>query len=124
MTTYILRRLIYMVVVLFVVALITFLLMHAVPGGPFDKEKPLPAQIRANIAARYHLDDPLPVQFFAYLSSIAIPRVEATGPSRSVDDDFLVNIPLGKYWLKWMNFGPSYASLSRTVNDIFRDQLP
>ncbi len=124
MTAYILRRLLYMLVVLFVVALITFLLMHAVPGGPFDKEKPLPAQIKANITARYHLDDPLPVQFFAYLSSVAIPRVTTLGPSRSVDDDFLVNIPVGKYWIKWMNFGPSYASLSRTVNDIFRDQLP
>ena len=33
--------------------------------------------------------------------------------------------PLGNgTWLKWMNFGPSYTSKSRTVNDIFRDQLP
>src|SRR5512136_45730 len=109
MAAYIVRRLIYMLVVLLVVAGITFLLMHAVPGGPFDKEKPLPAQIKANITARYHLDDPLPVQFLAYLSSVAIPRLTTAPPSRSVDDDFLVNVQLGQYWLKWMNFGPSYA---------------
>ena len=34
MTNYIVRRLLYMLVVLFVVAGITFILMHAVPGGP------------------------------------------------------------------------------------------
>ncbi len=124
MTAYIVRRLIYMLVVLLVVAGITFLLMHAVPGGPFDKEKPLPAQIKANIEARYHLDEPLSTQFFAYLSAVALPHVTAEPPSRSVDDDFLINIPLGGYWFKWMNFGPSYVTVSRTVNDIFRDQLP
>jgi ABC-type dipeptide/oligopeptide/nickel transport systems, permease components len=37
MTNYILRRLLYMLVVLFVVSGITFILMHAVPGGPFDR---------------------------------------------------------------------------------------
>jgi oligopeptide transport system permease protein len=124
MTAYVVRRLIYMLVVLIVVVGITFLLMHAVPGGPFDREKPLPAQIKANIEKRYHLNDPLPVQFLAYLSSVAIPRVTQAPPSLSVDDDFLVNIPIDGYWVKWMNFGPSFKSVSRTVNDIFRDQLP
>ncbi len=124
MTAYVVRRLIYMLVVLFVVAGITFLLMHAVPGGPFDKEKPLPPQIKANIQKRYHLDDPMIEQFFAYLSTVAIPRVTTAPPSMSVDDDYLINIPIAGYWVKWMNFGPSYVSLSRTVNDIFRDQLP
>ena len=124
MTAYVVRRLIYMLVVLLVVAGITFLLMHAVPGGPFDREKPLPAQIKANIEKRYHLNDPMPVQFLAYLSSVAIPTVTQSPPSLSVDDDYLVNIPIDGYWVKWMNFGPSFKSVSRTVNDIFRDQLP
>jgi ABC-type dipeptide/oligopeptide/nickel transport system permease component len=50
------------------VAGITFILMHAVPGGPFDKEKKLSPEIQANKEKYYHLDDPLPVQFFSYLS--------------------------------------------------------
>ena len=44
MGRYIVRRLLYMLVVLLVVSMITFILMHAVPGGPFTKEKALPAE--------------------------------------------------------------------------------
>jgi ABC-type dipeptide/oligopeptide/nickel transport system permease component len=124
MTNYIVRRLLYMLVVLFVVAGITFILMHAVPGGPFDREKKLPPEIQANKEKYYHLDDPLYVQFFSYLSRVSIPRITTTAPTLRTDDDYLVNVKLGDYWLKWMNFGPSYTSRSRTVNDIFREQLP
>ena len=59
MINYILRRLLYMLVVLFVVAGITFILMHSVPGGPFDKEKKLPPEIQANKEKYYHLEDPV-----------------------------------------------------------------
>jgi ABC-type dipeptide/oligopeptide/nickel transport system permease component len=124
MTNYILRRLLYMLVLLFVVAGITFILMHAVPGGPFDREKKLPPEIQANKEKYYHLDDPLYVQFFSYLSRVTIPRVTTIAPTLRTDDDYLVNVKMGEYWLKWMNFGPSYASRNRTVNDIFREQLP
>ncbi len=125
MGRYIIRRILYMFVVLFVVSGITFLLMHAVPGGPFDKEKPVPKEQLANLNARYHLDDPLPVQYLRYLNDVLIPHISNVTPGLSLDDDALFNIPLGNgTWLKWMNFGPSYTSKSRTVNDIFRDQLP
>lgn len=124
MSNYILRRLLDMLVVLFVVAGITFSLMHAVPGGPFDTEKNLPPEIQANKEKYYHLDDPLHVQFFSYLSRVAIPRITTTPPTNNTDDDYLITFPVGNYWFKWMNFGPSYTSRSRTVNDIFREQLP
>jgi ABC-type dipeptide/oligopeptide/nickel transport system permease component len=124
MANYIFRRLLDMLVVLFVVAGITFSLMHAVPGGPFDREKKLPPEIQANKEKFYHLDDPLHVQFFSYLSRVTIPRITITPPTMNTDDDYLITFPVGKYWFKWMNFGPSYTSRSRTVNDIFREQLP
>ena len=124
MTNYILRRLLYMLVVLFVVAGITFILMHAVPGGPFDREKKLPPQIQANKEKYYHLDDPLYVQFFSYLSEVTIPRLTTKPPTLHREDDFLITIKMGNYWFKWMNFGPSYTATNRTVNDIFREQLP
>ena len=44
--------------------------MHAAPGGPFDDERALPAEIEANIAAAYHLDEPLPMQFLRYLGGV------------------------------------------------------
>ncbi len=36
----------------------------------------------------------------------------------------MVNVKVGPVWFRWMNFGPSFTSRSRTVNDIFRDNLP
>jgi ABC-type dipeptide/oligopeptide/nickel transport system permease component len=124
MGRYIARRLIYMLVVLFVVSFITFGLMHAVPGGPFDREKALPPEIMANLAKRYHLDDPLWKQYLQYLYDVFIPRVTTKAPSGTLDDDYLISAKMGGVWVRWMNFGPSYSSRSRTVNDIFRQQLP
>ena len=57
--SYIVRRLLWIIPVLFAVSIITFFLMHAVPGGPWDREKRLPAgtsgaaqrQVRAGQAA-------------------------------------------------------------------------
>jgi ABC-type dipeptide/oligopeptide/nickel transport system permease component len=114
-----------MLLVLFVVSLITFLLMHAVPGGPFDREKAVPPEILANLNAKYHLDEPLPKQYLRYLWDVFIPHISRIPPGTSLTDDHLINIKIGeKLWLKWMNFGPSYSSRSRTVNDYFRQQFP
>lgn len=124
MGRYIARRLLWMVVVLFAVSMITFTLMHAVPGGPFDREKALPAEIIANLNAVYHLDESLPKQYLRYVSDVLLPRISTSPPGVSLTDDAVLNIKIGDKWLKWMNFGPSYKSRSRTVNDIFRDQLP
>jgi oligopeptide transport system permease protein len=49
MTGYIIRRLLWMVPVLFFVAAITFFLMHLVPGGPWDSEKKLPQSTIDNL---------------------------------------------------------------------------
>jgi ABC-type dipeptide/oligopeptide/nickel transport system permease component len=124
MGRYIIRRLLYMIVVILVVSMITFGLMHAVPGGPFTREKALPAETLKILNERYHLDDPLWKQYTSYLYAILVPRITTTPPSNSLEDDFLLSAKLGPVWFRWMNFGPSYKSRSRTVNDIFRDNLP
>jgi oligopeptide transport system permease protein len=49
---------------------LAFLMVHAAPGGPFDDERVLPAEVEANIAAAYHLDDPLAKQFVRYLGGL------------------------------------------------------
>lgn len=48
-----------MIPVLFFIAAVTFALMHAVPGGPWDRQKRLPPQAMANIEAKYGLDKPV-----------------------------------------------------------------
>ncbi|MEN6483231.1 MAG: ABC transporter permease [Anaerolineaceae bacterium] len=124
MGRYIVRRILYMLVVILVVSFITFGLMHAVPGGPFDSEKQLPPEIMANLEARYHLDEPLMVQYFRYLYDVFIPHITTKAPTNALEDDFLVSFNVGNVWFRLMNFGPTYASRSRSVNDIFRQQLP
>jgi oligopeptide transport system permease protein len=125
MARYIARRLLWMVGVVFVVSLITFGLAQAVPGGPFSAEKKLPAAIIKNLEAKYNLDAPLWRQYVDYMVDVIVPRVIAGPPGESLQDNYLINVPLGEsYTFQWMNFGPSYASRARTVNDIFRDNLP
>ena len=125
MGRYIIRRLLYMVVVILVVSFITFGLMHAVPGGPFDKEKALPPDIMANLEKRYNLDQPLSQQYVSYLYAVFIPHFTSIAPTNQLADDFLINIKIGdNFWIRWMNFGPTFSSRSRSVNDIFRQQLP
>jgi ABC-type dipeptide/oligopeptide/nickel transport system permease component len=127
MSRFIVSRLAWMALVLLIVALITFILMHAVPGGPFTLQKALPPRTIEQLEAKYDLDAPLPVQFVDYVADILIPVIMTGEQKRSLDHDYLINLrlPLGNNaTLRWMNFGPSYKSTSRTVNDIFRENLP
>jgi oligopeptide transport system permease protein len=67
---YLARRLAGVLPVLFVILSLSFFIMRLAPGGPFDQERALPEQVRANIAARYHLDESLPQQYARYLGDV------------------------------------------------------
>ncbi len=70
MVRYILGRLAGLLFTFLMVSIITFTLMHAVPGGPFDEEKqPLPAAAKANILRKYGLDKPVWQQYLLYMWS-------------------------------------------------------
>jgi oligopeptide transport system permease protein len=71
MTKFVLRRLMWLVVVLLVVSFITFALMHLVPGGPWDKEKQLAPQVIANLNQKYGLDKPFMLQYVNYMWGVA-----------------------------------------------------
>ena len=71
MISYVLKRLVEIVPVLLLVVVATFFLAHAVPGGPFDRERPLPAEVKVKIEAYYGLDQPLPVQLLRYIKNLA-----------------------------------------------------
>jgi len=65
---YFLGRIGGIVVVFVIVSLLAFLLMHSIPGGPFDEEKaPLPPAAKENILRKYGLDRPLPEQYVRYM---------------------------------------------------------
>lgn len=70
MTRYIIGRLVSLVFVLFMVSVVTFLLMHSVPGGPFDEDKGrLPPAAKENILRKYGLDKPLHIQYINYMKN-------------------------------------------------------
>lgn len=125
MGAFIIRRFLWMLLVLFAVSIVTFLLMHGVPGGPFDGDKKLPPEIIENINAKYNLNQPLYMQYLRYMGDIVVPRIYTGEIAASQTTDYLIDISLGiDTHFQWVNFGPSFKSKSRTVNDIFRDQLP
>ena len=63
-------RLLGLIPTLLVLITIAFFMIRVAPGGPFDGEKALPPEIRANLDANYHLDEPLLQQYFRYLGQI------------------------------------------------------
>ena len=73
MLHYVLGRLVGIVGVLFAVSIMIFLIIHTIPGGPFDNspagksEMPIPEHIRTQLLAKYGLDQPLHIQYPRYM---------------------------------------------------------
>ncbi len=93
--TYVAKRLSESLAVILIIATITFVLLRFLPGGPFDSEKALPPEVKANIEAKYNLNDPLIVQYSNYILGLA-----------------------------QGNLGESYKYIGRTVADIMAAALP
>ena len=58
-------------ITLWLVITITFFLLHALPGDPFQSEKAIPQKIKEHLMAKYHLDKPLREQYVQYLKNIS-----------------------------------------------------
>jgi oligopeptide transport system permease protein len=93
---YFVRRLIFAIPLLLVISALAFFLVHAAPGGPFDRERvPASPEIERNLKAKYHLDEPVWKQYARYLGNLA-----------------------------HGDFGPSLKYRNHTVNDIISQGLP
>ena len=95
MARYVLQRLLSAIPTLLLVVALAFLLVHAAPGGPFDEERVLPETVARNVAAYYHLDEPLPQQFARYVGG-----------------------------LLRGDFGPSYRYSDYTVGELIAEAFP
>jgi oligopeptide transport system permease protein len=71
MIAFLARRLFWLAITLWAVFTFTFLLMRAVPGGPFDRERVVPPEIKRNMERRYNLDKTPLEQYWLELSRIA-----------------------------------------------------
>jgi len=70
MLKYILKRLVNAVIVLFIITTVTWFLMQLLPGSPIQNFEKLTPEQRAQVQEQYHLDDPLPVQYAAYMTGL------------------------------------------------------
>jgi oligopeptide transport system permease protein len=68
MAAYALRRLLWLVPALLFISLVTFALMHAVEGGPWDEERPLAPSVVENLNRKYGLDEPLWRQYLDFVT--------------------------------------------------------
>ena len=106
MVNFVIRRLLWLIPVLFVVSIVTFVLMHAVPGGPWASEKHVSAGAQAALNARYGLDKSIVQQYLIWLfGDLAGGQAGSGGILR-------------------LDFGPSYRYIGRTVNSILLDGAP
>jgi len=71
MFSFILRRLLVAVPTVLTLITVSFVLMHAAPGGPFTNERNVPEAVMENIEAKYNLDKPLWQQYFIYVGNVA-----------------------------------------------------
>lgn len=95
MLVYVLRRFLTAIPTLFVIVTLAFFLIRVAPGGPFNQERGLSPEIRANLEAQFGLNDPLWLQYVHYLEN-----------------------------LLHGNFGPSYNLPDFTVTELFAKGLP
>ena len=70
MAAYVTRRVLTSIPTLLVIVTIAFFMMRIAPGGPFDRERALPAEIEKNVLAAYELDQPLVLQYRDYLFGV------------------------------------------------------
>ncbi|MGP4077208.1 oligopeptide ABC transporter permease [Halobacillus sp. K22] len=70
MTRYILQRLGYMIITMFLIATFTFFLMKFLPGTPLSAADKLSEEQQAVVLEKYGLDDPVPVQYFNYMVNL------------------------------------------------------
>jgi len=89
------QRLLGVIPTLLLLITVVFFLVRIAPGGPFDSEKALPADIEANLNAKYHLDEPLVQQYFRYLGQVLV-----------------------------FDFGPSFQYKDWTVNELIAQGFP
>lgn len=95
MLKFIFKRFIQAIPTLLIIITLSFILMHAVPGGPFDGERVLNPAIKESLEKKYHLNEPLYKQYFIYLNN-----------------------------LLHGDFGPSFKYKDFTVNQLIYDGLP
>ena len=95
MASYFLKRIASIIVTLLLITIITFSMMHTIPGGPFTRERPVPDEIMRALNKKYNLDEPVAVQYLNYMKGLVT-----------------------------FDLGPSYSKIGTTVNELITTGFP
>lgn len=95
MKSFLLKRLVSIIITIILITSLTFLMMHSIPGGPFTREKEIPDEILEALNKKYKLDDPLHVQYFDYMKGLIT-----------------------------LDLGPSFSIIGTSVNEIIASGFP
>lgn len=95
MLIFIVKRLLQAIPVLLLVITATFFMVRAAPGGPFDKDRAVPAEVMKKLNEQYHLDDPLWQQYIDYLGNLLQGDLGPSFkyPTHSVNDLLIAGLP-------------------------------
>jgi ABC-type dipeptide/oligopeptide/nickel transport system permease component len=114
MIIYIIKRIGYAFITLWLIATITFLLIHCLPGDPFASEKAIPPKIKAQLMKKYGLDKPLYVQYGMYIKNLAQGNlgISMRTRGRKVSSIIAVHFPYSiNIGLKALAFGITFGLL-------------
>jgi oligopeptide transport system permease protein len=128
MFVFILRRILETIPVLLCVAAMTFFMCRLAPGGPFDDDKQVTAEVREQLNKQFNLDKPLYVQFYQYL--VNLPKLQSFKyPNRTVGDiikqKFPVSLKLGFFAITIaLGIGVLFGVIASLKPNSFIDYIP
>ena len=128
MFVFILRRILETIPVLLCVAAMTFFMCRLAPGGPFDDDKQVTAEVREQLNKQFNLDKPLYVQFYQYL--VNLPKLQSFKyPNRTVGDiikqKFPVSFKLGFFAITIaLGIGVLFGVIASLKPNSFNDYIP
>ena len=128
MFVFILRRILETIPVLLCVAAMTFFMCRLAPGGPFDDDKQVTAEVREQLNKQFNLDKPLYVQFYQYL--VNLPKLQSFKyPNRTVGDiikqKFPVSFKLGFFAITIaLGIGVLFGVIASLKPNSFIDYIP
>lgn len=130
MISYIFKRLIYILLALFIIVSATFFLMRIAPGSPFASERELPPKIEESLNAKYGLDNPWYIQFKDYLVDTATfdfgesMKYKARSTNDMISESFPVSMTLGiQAMLLSIGFGVLFGVISALYHNRWPDYL-
>ena len=100
MIRFALRRLLALVPTLLVAATVSFVLLRLLPGGPFDAERAVPAEVARALDAKYHLDEPLLRQYLRWLGDLLLHGDLGPSfryPNRTVGEIVALSLPVSAH---------------------------